>query len=242
MLERGLLAEVRGLLAAAAAARRGRSPRSATGRRCAWCAASSTPDEAERAIVTETMRFAKRQMTWFRHQARTSRWFEDPDEAHAAARRAGSTRHGPATAAALTGARKIGRICRFAVALHAAHRHPPDSAGGPGPRRGARRAAPSTWRARRSSRLRPGGRLALPRRPRGRDHGPRPGAARGARSRPSAGAASSGTPLTVGQELDLFYLPRAAGPPQEQEEEVELSDRDVVVGYYDGRPAGPRAR
>ena len=40
--------------------------------------------------------------------------------------------------------------------------------------------------------------------------------------------------LSVGQELDLFYLPRAQGRPQEQAEEVELSDRDVVVGYYDG--------
>ncbi len=36
------------------------------------------------------------------------------------------------------------------------------------------------------------------------------------------------------QELDLFYLPRAAQQPEEQEEEVELSDREVVVGYYDG--------
>jgi len=40
--------------------------------------------------------------------------------------------------------------------------------------------------------------------------------------------------IPVGQELDLFYLPRAAGRPQEQEEDVELSDREVVVGYYDG--------
>ena len=40
--------------------------------------------------------------------------------------------------------------------------------------------------------------------------------------------------LPVGQELDLFYLPRAQGRPQEQEEEVELTDREVVVGYYDG--------
>jgi uncharacterized protein len=40
--------------------------------------------------------------------------------------------------------------------------------------------------------------------------------------------------LPVGQELDLFYLPRAAGQPQEQEEDVELADRDVVVGYNDG--------
>ncbi|HSD28185.1 MAG TPA: DUF177 domain-containing protein [Vicinamibacteria bacterium] len=35
-----------------------------------------------------------------------------------------------------------------------------------------------------------------------------------------------------GQELDLFYLPRAAEQEEAQEEEVELSDRDVVVGYY----------
>jgi len=41
-------------------------------------------------------------------------------------------------------------------------------------------------------------------------------------------------PLSMKQELDLFYLPRAHGEPSEQEEEeVELSDRDVVVGYYD---------
>src|SRR3970040_523448 len=40
--------------------------------------------------------------------------------------------------------------------------------------------------------------------------------------------------VTLGQELDLFYLPAAAGQPEAQEEEVELSDRDVVVGYYEG--------
>jgi len=40
--------------------------------------------EAERSIVTDTMRFAKRQMTWFRHQA-TVEWFASADEAHAAA-------------------------------------------------------------------------------------------------------------------------------------------------------------
>ena len=38
----------------------------------------------------------------------------------------------------------------------------------------------------------------------------------------------------VGQALDLFYLPRAKDEPQEQAEEVELSDHEVVVGYYDG--------
>ena len=36
------------------------------------------------------------------------------------------------------------------------------------------------------------------------------------------------------QELDLFYLPHAQGRPQEEEEEVELTDRDMVVAYYDG--------
>lgn len=41
--------------------------------------------------------------------------------------------------------------------------------------------------------------------------------------------------LPVAQELDLFYLPRTAErPAQEEEEEVELSDRDVVVAYYEG--------
>jgi len=40
--------------------------------------------------------------------------------------------------------------------------------------------------------------------------------------------------VTLGQELDLFYLPAAAGQPEAQEEEIELSDRDVVVGYYEG--------
>jgi uncharacterized protein len=39
--------------------------------------------------------------------------------------------------------------------------------------------------------------------------------------------------VELGQELDLFYLPRAAAQAEAEEEEVELSDRDVVVGYYD---------
>jgi uncharacterized protein len=40
--------------------------------------------------------------------------------------------------------------------------------------------------------------------------------------------------LPVAQELDLFYLPRVKDRPQEQDEEVELTDHEVVVGYYDG--------
>ena len=39
---------------------------------------------------------------------------------------------------------------------------------------------------------------------------------------------------SVDQELDLFYLPRLPEQPEEQEDEVELSDREVVVGYYEG--------
>jgi uncharacterized protein len=38
--------------------------------------------------------------------------------------------------------------------------------------------------------------------------------------------------LPVEQELDFFYLPHGTGV-EEQEEDVELKDRDLVVGYYD---------
>ena len=84
MLERGLLAEVLGLLA-----RFGEPPPrplAAIGYRQALAVLRGelSPDEAEPAIVTATMRFAKRQMTWFRHQApRDVRWFEDPEAAQA---------------------------------------------------------------------------------------------------------------------------------------------------------------
>jgi uncharacterized protein len=40
--------------------------------------------------------------------------------------------------------------------------------------------------------------------------------------------------VTLDRDLDLFYLPRASGQDEAQEEEVELSDREVVVGYYEG--------
>ncbi|MFN8091323.1 MAG: DUF177 domain-containing protein [Vicinamibacteria bacterium] len=40
--------------------------------------------------------------------------------------------------------------------------------------------------------------------------------------------------VSLDQQLDLFYLPQESERPQEAEEDVELSDRDVVVGYYDG--------
>jgi uncharacterized protein len=41
-------------------------------------------------------------------------------------------------------------------------------------------------------------------------------------------------PLALEQELDLFYLAHRTGEGAEEEEEVELSDRDVVVAYYEG--------
>jgi uncharacterized protein len=40
--------------------------------------------------------------------------------------------------------------------------------------------------------------------------------------------------LPIDQQLDLFYLPHEAGQSEEEEDEVELSDRDVVVAYYEG--------
>ena len=85
MLARGLLDEVRGLLG------RGYGkelrPLRAIGYRQAVAAVlgETTVEEAERAIVTETLRFAKRQRTWFRHQPPDVRWFADAGGAWAAA-------------------------------------------------------------------------------------------------------------------------------------------------------------
>lgn len=39
--------------------------------------------------------------------------------------------------------------------------------------------------------------------------------------------------LSLDQELDLFFLPHQAGT-EEAEDEVELSDRDMVVAFYEG--------
>ena len=41
-------------------------------------------------------------------------------------------------------------------------------------------------------------------------------------------------PFAVDQELDLFYLPHRAEEEDEEEDEVELADRDMVVAYYHG--------
>lgn len=83
MLERGLLDEVRGLLARGVAAEA--RPLRSIGYRQAVAVVRSELDldSARRGIVTETMQYAKRQMTWFRHQADVQ-WFADGEAAHAA--------------------------------------------------------------------------------------------------------------------------------------------------------------
>lgn len=77
MMAGGLLGEVRDLLA------RGLSPdlrplRSIGYRQAVQLVRGQlTADEAEREIVTQTMRLAKRQVTWFSHQQPGLRWFAD---------------------------------------------------------------------------------------------------------------------------------------------------------------------
>jgi tRNA dimethylallyltransferase len=85
MFERGLLDEVRRLLAKGYAA--DLRPLRAIGYRQALdvVAGRRTSEEAQRDIVTDTMRYAKRQRTWFRHQA-TVTWCRHPEEALARAR------------------------------------------------------------------------------------------------------------------------------------------------------------
>ena len=80
MLQEGLLDEVRGLLD------RGFGPDlrplQAIGYRQAVAVVQGRlkAADAEVSIVTDTMRFAKRQMTWFRHQAQVL-WFREAEEA-----------------------------------------------------------------------------------------------------------------------------------------------------------------
>ena len=86
MFARGLLAEVRGLLGAGHA--EDLRPLRAIGYRQAVdvIAGRVTEDEARRDIVVSTMQYAKRQLTWFRHQARAS-WFTSSDDAFQGAQR-----------------------------------------------------------------------------------------------------------------------------------------------------------
>jgi tRNA dimethylallyltransferase len=85
MFARGLLAEVRALLAAGF--RPDLRPLRAIGYRQAVdvIACRVTEAEARRDIVVSTMQYAKRQLTWFRHQAQAT-WFSSADEALRAAR------------------------------------------------------------------------------------------------------------------------------------------------------------
>jgi tRNA dimethylallyltransferase len=82
MFEVGLVDEVRGLLARHPATLR---PLDAIGYRQAAAVARGewTVDQAQRDMVNHTMRYAKRQRTWFRHQEDV-RWFESAEEARRA--------------------------------------------------------------------------------------------------------------------------------------------------------------
>jgi tRNA dimethylallyltransferase len=84
MLEGGLLDEARALLARYGGA--DLRPLRAIGYRQAVAVVrgAQTVSEAQRDIVKETMRYAKRQMTWFRHQEDV-RWFARAADARAAA-------------------------------------------------------------------------------------------------------------------------------------------------------------
>jgi tRNA dimethylallyltransferase len=84
MFERGLLDEVRGLLGQGFGP--ALRPLRAIGYRQAMAVVRGEMDDesARRDIVTETMRYAKRQMTWFRHQSEPA-WAADTEGAHALA-------------------------------------------------------------------------------------------------------------------------------------------------------------
>jgi tRNA dimethylallyltransferase len=84
MLARGLVDETRRLLERYPGAR----PLEAIGYRQASAVVrgARAVDQARRDIVVETMRYAKRQRTWFRHQE-TATWFADADQAFDAAMR-----------------------------------------------------------------------------------------------------------------------------------------------------------
>ena len=84
MVAQGLIDEVRGLLSGGFGPEL--RPLRSIGYRQAVAVVRGemTLEEVDNAIVTETMRFAKRQRTWFRHQQPDVRWFEDAEVARAA--------------------------------------------------------------------------------------------------------------------------------------------------------------
>jgi tRNA dimethylallyltransferase len=83
MMERGLLAEVRGLISRFPPTLR---PLQAIGYRQALAVVQGRSDAAtaERDIVAASMRYAKRQLTWFRHQTQVH-WCPDGERAFAVA-------------------------------------------------------------------------------------------------------------------------------------------------------------
>lgn len=85
MLAAGLVDEVRALLGRGYAAEL--RPLQAIGYRQAVAIVRGEldPESGRRDIVAATMRYAKRQRTWFRHQV-SAAWFADPDALRAAAR------------------------------------------------------------------------------------------------------------------------------------------------------------
>lgn len=84
MLDEGLVEEVRGLLARGVPS--DARPLQAIGYRQALAVLAGRMDleAARHAIVTDTMQYAKRQRTWFRHQAEVT-WFADAEATRAAA-------------------------------------------------------------------------------------------------------------------------------------------------------------
>ncbi len=57
----------------------------------------------------------------------------------------------------------------------------------------------------------------------------------GARLELQCGRCLEAFDMAFAQDLELFYLPHARGAEQEDEDDVELSDRDMVVAYYRDR-------
>jgi tRNA dimethylallyltransferase len=85
MFESGLVDEVRGLLAAGVSPQA--RPLQAIGYRQAQAVVlhGLPVDDAVRETVTATLQYAKRQRTWFRHQA-AGQWFANGETLSAAAR------------------------------------------------------------------------------------------------------------------------------------------------------------
>jgi tRNA dimethylallyltransferase len=82
MMRAGLLDDVRGLLGHGIAADLRPLQAIGYGQALAVIRGELTAAQAQRDIVQRTMQYAKRQMTWFRHQADV-RWFPTPEAAHA---------------------------------------------------------------------------------------------------------------------------------------------------------------